>query len=236
MVIVTAGAPATRAASKAANEIPIVMAQDNDPIGNGFVASLSRPGGNITGLSTLSAELNGKRLELLQEIVPKLGRVAILGNSTVPGNAQAIKEIKIAASALGIEILSFDIRHSSDIESAFRSAETARANAAIVPNNPMLSAQRSRVADLAVKSRLAAIYERLEFVEDGGLLSYGVSSADLFRRAATYVDKILKGAKPADLPVEQPMKFEFIINLKTAKQIGLTIPPNVLARADRVIR
>jgi putative ABC transport system substrate-binding protein len=236
MVIVTAGAPATRAASKAANEIPIVMAQDNDPIGNGFVASLSRPGGNITGLSTLSAELNGKRLELLQEIVPKLGRVAILGNSTVPGNAQAIKEIKIAASALGIEILSFDIRHSSDIESAFRNAETARANAAIVPNNPIFSAQRSRVADLAVKSRLAAIYERLEYVEDGGLLSYGVSSADLFRRAATYADKILKGAKPADLPVEQPKKFEFIINLKAAKQIGLTIPPNVLARADRVIK
>ena len=235
-VIVTAGAPATRAAKKVASGISIVMAQDNDPLGNGFVASLANPGGNITGLSTLSSELNGKRLELLKEIVPSLGRVAVLGNKNVPGNLQALKEIKLAAVVFGLEIQTFDITNSSEIDRVFQESVTARANAAIIPNNPILSAQRKRVAKLAVEKRLPAIYERLEYVNDGGLLSYGVSSTDLFRRAATYVDKILKGAKPADLPVEQPTKFELMINLKAAKQIGLTIPPNVLARADKIIR
>ncbi len=235
-IIVTAGAPATRAANEAGNRIPIVMAQDNDPVGNGFVESLARPGGNITGLSTLSSELSGKRLELLKEVVSKVSRVAVLGNSAVPGNALVLKEIEIAAESFGVQIQSLEIKAPADIETAFRDARKGRAGAVLVLNNPVVSAQRRRAADLAVKNRLPAIYERLEYVKDGGLMSYGVSSTDLFRRAATYVDKILKGAKPADLPVEQPTKFEFVINLKAAKQIGLTIPPNVLARADRVIR
>jgi ABC-type uncharacterized transport system substrate-binding protein len=235
-IIVTAGAPATRAANEAGNRIPIVMAQDNDPVGNGFVESLARPGGNITGLSTLSSELSGKRLELLKEVVSKVSRVAVLGNSAVPGNALVLKEIEIAAESFGVQIQSLELQAPADIETAFRDARKGRAGAVLVLNNPVLSAQRRRAADLAVKNRLPAIYERLEYVKDGGLMSYGVSSTDLFRRAATYVDKILKGAKPADLPVEQPTKFEFIINLKAAKQIGLTIPPNVLARADKVIR
>jgi ABC-type uncharacterized transport system substrate-binding protein len=235
-VIVTAGPPATRAAREATVAIPIVMAQDSDPVGNGFVASLARPGGNITGLSTLSSELNGKRLELLKEVVPKFSRVAVVGNSTVPSNVQALKETELAAGALKVQLQYLDVLNPKDIETAFRAASKGRADAVLALNNPVLSAQRTRVAELAVKSRLPAIYERLEYVKDGGLMSYGVSSTDLYRRAATYVDKILKGAKPADLPVEQPMKFELVINLKTAKQIGLTIPPNVLARADRVIR
>jgi putative ABC transport system substrate-binding protein len=235
-VIVTAGPPATRAAKAATTTIPIVMAQDSDPVGNGFIASLARPGGNITGLSTLSSELSGKRLELLKEVVPKLSRMAVLGNSTVPGNAQALKEMELAAGAFGVQFQYEDVPGPKEIETAFRAAGKRRADALLALNNPVLSAQRTRVAELAVKSRLPAMYERLEYVEDGGLMSYGVSSPDLYRRAATYVDKILKGARPADLPVEQPTKFELVINLKTAKQIGLTIPPNVLARADRVIK
>ncbi len=212
------------------------MAQDSDPVGNRFIVSLARPGGNITGLSTLSSELNGKRLELLNEVVPKLSRVAVLGNSAVRGNTQALKEIELAAGAFGVQILYLDVRESADIESSFRDAGKRQVDAVLVPNNPVLSAQRTRLADLAVKSRLPAIYERFEYVHGGGLMSYGVSSTDLYRRAAYYVDRILKGAKPADLPVEQPTKFELVINLKTAKQIGLAIPQNLLARADRVIK
>ena len=235
-VIVSGGSTANRAAKDATSAIPIVMSQDNDPVANGFVASLARPGGNITGLATLRTELSGKRLEILTEIVPKLSRLAVLGSSSNPGNAQSLKETKLAAGAFGVKTQYLDVLGPSDIESAFRAASNERASAVLVLASPILNSRRTQVVELAAKRRLPAVYDRREFVEDGGLMSYGVSVFDLDRRAATYVDKILKGAKPADLPVEQPIKFEFIINLKAAKQIGLTIPPNVLARADKVIR
>ena len=221
-VIVTAGTGSTRSANEATNTIPIVMTQDPDPVGNGFVASLARPGGNITGLSTLAPEISGKRLELLKEIVPKLSRVAVLGDSNEPGNAQALKEVELAAGAFGVQ-LHLEVRGGKDIEPAFRAATKGRADALLVLQSPVFVNERTQLADLAVKSRLPAIYWRSDFVEAGGLMSYGVSLPDLDRRAATYVDKILKGAKPADLPVQQPKKLEFIINLKTASQIGLTI-------------
>ena len=235
-VIVTGGPTATRPAREATKTIPIVMAQDSDPVGNGFVASLARPGGNITGLSNLHPELSGKQLELLKEIVPRLSRVAILGNSTEPGNAQALRETERAAGAFGVQLQILDVRGPKDVETAFREARRGRADAVLVLSSPVVTSQRGQVADLAVKSRLPTIHQVSGFVEDGGLITYGVSIADLWRRAAIYVDKIVKGAKPADLPVEQPTKFEFIINLKAAKQIGLTIPPNVLARAYKVIK
>jgi putative ABC transport system substrate-binding protein len=235
-VIVTGGPTTTRAVKEATVTIPIVMAQVNDPVGNGFVASLARPGGNITGLSTLAPEISGKQLELLKEIVPWLARVAVLGNSTTPGNAQSLRETELAAGALRVQVSSLEVRAPKDIETAFRAASKGRADAVLVLANPVATIHRTQIADLAVKSRLPAIYPWPEFVEDGGLMVYGVIIVDLFRRAATYVDKILKGAKPAELPVEQPTKFEFIINLKAAKQIGLTIPPSVLARADKVIK
>jgi putative tryptophan/tyrosine transport system substrate-binding protein len=187
-------------------------------------------------LSILSPELSGKQLELLKEVAPRLSRVAVLGTSTNPGNPQALKETELAATAFGVQHLYLDIRSPDDIETAFRAAIKGRADAVLVLQSPFATSDRPQIANLAVKSRLPAIYNREEFVEDGGLMSYGTSYTELFRRAATYVDKILKGTKPGDLPVEQPKKFDFIINLKAAKQIGLTIPPNVLARADRVIR
>jgi putative ABC transport system substrate-binding protein len=235
-VIVTGGPGATRPANEATNTIPIVMTQDADPVGNGFVVSLARPGGNITGLSTLSPELSGKRLEILKETVPKLSGVGILGTSTNPTNAQALRETDIAGGALGIRLKYFDVRSLKDIENAFQAAARSKADAVLLLGGPMLATQRRYFAELAVKNRLPTMYWRSDIVLAGGLMSYGVSFTDLDRRAAMYVDKILKGAKPADLPVEQPTKFELAINLKTAKQIGLTIPPNVLARADRVIR
>ena len=235
-VIVTGGSAATRPAKEATSTIPIVMAPDSDPVGNGFVASLARPGGNITGLATLAPELSGKRLELLKEVVPRLSRVAVLGSSTEPANAQSLKETELAAGAFGVKLQYLGILGSKDIETAFGAASKARADAVLVLGGAVLNSHRTQIADLAVKSRLPAIYHRQEFVEDGGLMSYDANPNDLARRAATYVDKILKGAKPADLPVEQPTKFEFIINLKAAKQIGLTIPPNLLARADKVFK
>jgi ABC-type uncharacterized transport system substrate-binding protein len=235
-VIVTGGPVPTRAAKETTSTIPIVMAQDSDPVGSGFVASLARPGGNITGLATLSPEISGKRLELLKEILPKLSRVAVLGTSTTPGIAQELKEAELAAGAFGVKLQHLDVVSPKDIETAFRAASTGHADAVLVLNSAILLSQRKQLIDLAVKTRLPATYNSAEFVEDGGLMTYGVSFVDLHRRAATYVDKILKGAKPAELPVEQPKKFELIINLKAAKQIGLTVPPNVLARADRVIR
>ena len=234
-VIVTAGATSTRAAKEATVTTPIVMAQVNDPVGNGFVASLARPGRNITGLSTLAPEISGKQLELLKEIVPRLSRVAVFGTSTQPGNTQSLKATELAAGALTVQLQYLDVRGPKDIETAFQEARKGRAEAVLVLQSPVFNSQRKQIVDLAIKSRLPAIYASREFVEDGGLMSYGTSYNDLFRRAATFVDKILKGAKPADLPVEQPTKFEFIINLKAAKQIGLTIPPNVLVRADKVI-
>jgi len=235
-LIVTGGPAPTRAVKDANITIPIVMGFDNDPVGSGFVASLARPGGNITGLSTLSPEISGKQLELLKEIVAKLARVAVLGNSTEPGTAQALKELRLVAAAFRVQMQFIDLRNGKDIESAYRALSKESANAILVLGSPVASSQRRRMTELAAKSRLPAIYPWAEFVEDGGLMSYGVNINDLFRRAATYVDKILKGTKPVDLPIEQPIKFDFIVNLKVAKQIGLTFPPNVLARADRVIR
>ncbi|HSE86476.1 MAG TPA: ABC transporter substrate-binding protein [Candidatus Binatia bacterium] len=235
-IIVTAGSGATRPAKAATSKIPIVMAQDDDPVANGFVASLARPGGNITGLSTLSPELSGKRLELLKEIIPKLSRVAVMGALTSPGNAQVSRELEVAATALGVKLQYLDVASSQDIETAFRAAVKRRADAVLMLQNPVHFPHRKQIAVLAMSSRLPVIYGRPEYAESGGLVTYGVSFTDLDRRAAVYVDKILKGAKPADLPVEQPTKFEFIINLKAAKQIGLTIPPNVLVRANKVIK
>ena len=236
-IIVTPGAPVTRAAKEATVTIPIVMTQVGDPVASGFVSSLARPGGNITGLSTLAPELWGKRLELLKEIVPRLTRVAVFGTSTTPDNAPSLKEVELAAKALKVKLQFLDVLDPKDIETAFRAASKGRAEAVLmmVPGG-IAGAHRTQIADLAVKSRLAVIYGGRGSVEAGGLVSYGVNVNDLDRRAATYVDKILKGRTPADLPVEQPMKFEFIINLKAAKAIGLTIPPNVLVRADKVIR
>ena len=235
-VIVTAGATDTRAAKQATATIPIVMAQDNDPVGSGFVASLARPGGNITGLANVSPEVSGKRLELLKESVSKLSRVAVLGNATNPGNAQALRETEDAARALGLKLQYLEVQSPDGLETALKAAAKERSQALITLQNPVASTHRTRLVELVAKSRLPAMYFNKGFVESGGLMSYGVNVDDLNRRAATYVDKILKGRKPADLPVEQPTKFEFVINLKAAKQIGLTIPPNVLARADRVIK
>jgi putative tryptophan/tyrosine transport system substrate-binding protein len=235
-IIVTAGPQTTGPAKQATSTIPIVMAQDPDPVGNEFVASLARPGGNITGLATFAPELSGKQLELLKETVPKLSRVAVFGTSINPGNAQNLREVELAAKAFGVKLQYLDVLSPKDFETAFRAASKGLADAVLMLPGSVLGLQRAQLADLAVKSRLPAIYPQAEFTEAGGLMYYGTNTPDLFRRAATFVDKILKGAKPADLPVEQPTKFEFIINLKTAKQIGLTIPPNVLARADKVIK
>jgi len=235
-IIVSAAPTVTRPVKEATKTIPIVMAFDDDPVGNGFITSLARPGGNITGLSNLSPEISGKQLELLKEIVPKLARVAVLGTSTRPGNTQSLKEIEIAAGVFGVKAQYVDVQDSKAIETAFREARKGRADAVLVFGGPVFNSRRKQLVDLAVGNRLPAIYPRQEFVEEGGLMTYGPSVTDLFRRAATYVDKILKGRAPADLPVEQPKKFEFLVNLIAAKQIGLTIPPNVLARADRVIR
>jgi putative ABC transport system substrate-binding protein len=235
--IVTAAPSSTRAAKKATSTIPIVMAYDSNPVANGFVASLARPGTNITGLSSLAPEISGKQLELLKEIIPKLSRVGVLGTSSFSRSYELMsKEMQPAARTLGVQLQYFDVLGPDDIETAFRSARKARAAAILVLASPILESDRTQVADVAAKSRLPAIYHVPEFVEVGGLISYGVSFIDLYRRAATYVDKILRGAKPADLPVEQPTKFELVINLRTAKQIGLTIPPNVLARAAKVIK
>jgi putative tryptophan/tyrosine transport system substrate-binding protein len=234
-VIVAVGAGDIRIAKEATATIPIVMIQGGDPVGSGFVASLARPGANITGLATLRPELSGKRLELLKETVPRLSRVALFASSASPDQAQVLKEAELAAGALGVKLQSLDIRSPKDFETSFQAALKGRAEAILVRvRGPILSPHRKEFAELAVKNRLPVIYEAAE--EAGGLMSYGVNFPDLYRRAAIYVDKILKGRKPADLPAEQPTKVEFIINLKAAKQIGLTIPPNVLARADRVIR
>ncbi len=235
-VIVTGGPLSTNAAKENTTTIPIVMAFHSDPVGSGLVMSLANPGGNITGLSSLSPEITGKQLELLKEISLRLSRVAVFGNSTVPGNAQDVNEVARAAKALGLQVHYSDIVMADDIEPAFRAATKAKAEAILMLASSVTLSDRKQVTERAIKSRLPFMYARPEFVEDGGLMTYGVSINDLFRRAATYVDKILKGRKPADLPVEQPIKFELIINLKAAKQIGLTIPPNVLARADKVIK
>lgn len=235
-VIVTGGPAVNRPAKEATTTIPIVLSFDNDPVGNGFAASLARPGGNITGLSTHYPEISGKQLEILKETVPRLARVAVLGNATIPGNAQTLQEAELAAKALAVKLQYLEIENVWQIESAFRTATKDHADAVLVLGSQIVTANAKQFAQLAAKSRLPAMYWSPEFVEAGGLMTYSVSITDLFRRAAVYVDKILKGAKPAELPIEQPTRFEFVVNLTAAKQIGLTIPPNVLARADKVIR
>ena len=234
-VIVALAPAAVRAAKSASRTTPVVMAHGGDPVAQGFVDSLARPGGNITGLSNFSAELGGKRLELLREAFPKVSRVAVIWNPDAPGPVLTFKELEIAAKALRVQLQSLQVRGPNDFEGAFQAARE-RAGSLVVIQDVVTVTYLKRIVDLAAKNRVPAIYMEKEFAEAGGLMSYGPSQPDMFRRAATYVDKILRGTKPADLPVEQPTKFELVINLKAAKQIGLTIPPNVLARADRVIR
>ena len=234
-VIVTEGTTSTRFAKVATSTIPIVMAQDPDPVGTGFVASLARPGGNITGLSNIRSALSAKRLEILKETVPGLERLIVLGTLTTPGAPQELRETELAAQKHKVQIQYFDLKSLQDIDNGFQAATSGRANAIVALGSPFLLNYRQKVAELATRSRLPAIYHSTDFVEDGGLMSYSVKITDLFHGAATYVDKILKGAKPADLPIEQPTKIVLVINLKAAKQIGLTIPPSLLLRADRVI-
>ncbi|HEY1269709.1 MAG TPA: ABC transporter substrate-binding protein [Candidatus Binatia bacterium] len=235
-VLVSPGPSVTRSLREATSTVPIVMAQDTDPVGSGFVASLAKPGGNITGLAALSPETSGKQLALMKETRPKLSRVAIIGNSNNPGDAQTLREAVLAAGALQVYLLYLDVLDPKDVDGVFQAAAKGRADALMVLGNPVLNANRKRVVDLAAKHRLLASYGRPEYVEAGGLMYYGTNYNDLYRRAAYYVDKILKGAKPGDLPVEQPTKFEFIVNLNAAKQIGVTIPPSVLAKADRILK
>jgi ABC-type uncharacterized transport system substrate-binding protein len=235
IIVVSSGTDAL-AAKNATREIPIVMASAGDPVAIGLVETLARPGGNITGLSQIAAELAGKRLELLKEIVPGLSRVAVLWNPQGRTSTLSWKEIQLPARELGVQLHSLEVRSSNDFDKAFKDVTRARAGALVIMPDPLFVTNLNRIADLAAKSRLPSIFHLTEFVDSGGLVAYGPDRSDQFRRAATYVDKILKGTKPADLPVEQPTKFELVINLKTAKQIGLTIPPNVLARADKVIR
>jgi len=233
-VIVTTTTPAIQVLKRATSTIPIVTIS-GDPVGTGLVHSLARPGGNITGLALLHPEISGKKLELLKEIVPKVKQVAFVWDPANPSTALGFKEAKIAARAMGLEIQSVEVRSANELENVLEST-TSEHSGALSVSIAMANAYRSEILDFAAKNRLPVVYEERQSVEDGGLMSYGPSITDLFRRAATYVDKVLKGAKPAELPIELPMKFELVINLKTAKQIGLTIPPNVLARADRVIR
>jgi putative ABC transport system substrate-binding protein len=235
-VIVVAANPSVEAAKKATRTIPIVMALGTEPVESGLIASLARPGGNVTGLATLNPELAGKRLEILKEAVPGLSRVAVLRNANNPITEPQLRETRAAAQALRIELQLLEVRGPKDLESAFQAGAKGRVGAVIVLADFMAREQQKNIVALSAKSRLAAMYPNGEAVIAGGLMSYGADNPDMHRRAATYVDKILKGTKPEDLPVERPMKFEFIINLKAAKQIGLTIPPNLLARADRVIK
>ena len=237
-VLVFGGPGGIRAAKQATKALPIVIVAQEDPVAAGYIDSLARPGGNITGLSRLTRELSGKRLELLTEVAPKISRVGVLWdtNEKSPSQAFGFKEYKAAAHALKIQLQSLEVRGSNDFAGAFRSAAKGRANALIVIRNPLHTRHQKQIADLGIKNRLPSMHETSDYVEAGGLVSYSANDAEQFRRAAYYVDRILKGAKPADLPVEQPTKFEFVINLKTAKQIGLTIPPNVLARATRLIK
>jgi putative ABC transport system substrate-binding protein len=235
-IIVTGGSLATRPAKETAGTIPIVLAYEADPVRTGLVASLARPGGNITGLSSNAEELNGKRLELLKEAIPKLSRVAVLRNPGLSGTAEALKDAELAAQSLGLKVQALEVRGPDDLDVVFQAAKKGRAGALMTIGDPVTFTHRRRVVDLALKNRLATIHGQIQFAEAGGLIVYGPNDADMYRRAATFVDKILKGAKPSDLPIERPVKFDLIINLKTAKQIGLTIPPNVLVRADKVIR
>ena len=234
-VIVVDGTTTAKAAKTVTTTIPIIFTL-GDPLATGIVASYARPGGNVTGVTTVSTELSGKRLELLKEVVPNVSRVAVLFNPTNVGYPYALKETEAAAQSLALQLQTLEARSTKELTSAFSAIERARIGALVTLPDAMFFGQRQRVVELAGKSRLPAIFPEKDFVDVGGLMAYGPNIPDNFRRAAYYVDKILKGAKPADLPVEQPTKFEFIVNLKAAKQISLTIPQNVLARADRVIR
>ena len=235
-VIVTSTDVATAAVRRQTRTMPIVMALSTDPVGTGFVASLARPGGNVTGLSNITAELGGKRLELLKEAVPGLARVAFLWNPDVRGAVLDYKETEERARSLRLELRSLEVYTAEDLDRAFVTLTGDHVQAFVVAAaNVVMFARRSAIAQFAQSNRLASMYAAREYVDAGGLISYGANVSDMFRRAATYVDKILKGAKPADLPVEQPTKFELVINLKTAKAIGLTIPPAVLGRADQVV-
>jgi putative ABC transport system substrate-binding protein len=236
VIVATSTGPALRA-KQATNTIPIVLASVSDPVGAGLVASLARPGGNVTGLRSMTAELGGKRLELLKEVVPKLSRVAVLWHSDGPGQKPQMEGMELAANALRLKLQSLDAREpNGDYEVLFHTTTRGRADAVVALDSPRFTSRQAQIVALASKNRLPSVYVSSDWVEADGLMSYGANSDDRWRRTAYYVDKILKGAKPADLPVEQPTKFEFVINLKTAKQIGLTIPPNVLARADKVIK
>jgi len=232
-VIVTASPAGVQAAKNATSTIPIVFAAIGDPVGGGFVASLARPGGNVTGLSILAPELSGKRLELLKEAFPKVTRVVILWNPTTGGDS--FREMQAVAKALGVQHQSMEVRGANDFENGFQRAKKEGAQALVTTPNPVINGNLQQILEFAAKNRLPAMYASSEFVEAGGLMSYAPNYTDQFRRAAVFVDKILKGAKPADLPVEQPTKFELIINMKTAKALGLTIPQSVLGRADHVI-
>ncbi len=234
-VIVAGGTPAPLAAKHATGTIPIVMAAAGDPVGSGLVASLAKPGGNVTGLSARSPELAGKRLQLLEEVVPGLSRVVVLWNAANPYAALVVRETEAAARMLAVQVQFLEVRGPDDFETALPAVMKGRPDALILVEDPLTFRYRMRVADFAVRNRLPATYGYKEFAEGGGLLTLGPNLADMYRRAALFVDKILKGAKPADLPVEQPTKFELVLNLKTAKALGLTIPPSLLQRADQVI-
>ena len=235
-VIVTAGTPAARAAKKATTTIPIVMATSGDPRGTGLVSSLARPEGNLTGLSLMTPDVAGKRLQLLKEAFPKISRVAVLWDAANASHVLQFREVELAARSLGVRLQSVTLKGPKAFDDAFNEMVKGRAEALMVFMNALTWEERRLIADLAARRRLPAIYEQREPVEAGGLMGYGVFVPDMFRRAATYVDKILRGAKPGDLPVEQPTKFELLINLRTAKALGLTIPQSLLIRADEVIR
>jgi putative ABC transport system substrate-binding protein len=235
-IIVTAGTPASLAVKKAAPSIPLVMIAVGDPIGTGLIASLAQPGGNITGLSSMAVDLEGKRLELLREVIPKLSHVAVFWNPASPFQVNSEKEVQAAARAFKMKVLSLGVQAPEQFDNAFATIRKERPRALLILADRLYLHNRARIMEFATKQRLPGVYAYVELVEAGGLMSYGPSYADMHRRAATFVDKILKGRKPSDLPVEQPMKFDFVINLKAAKQIGVTVPPNVLVRAGRVIR
>jgi putative ABC transport system substrate-binding protein len=237
IIVVAGGDTWIRAAKNATKTIPIVMSGlGADPVEAGLIESLARPGGNVTGITNLSTELGGKRLELLKEAVPKVTRVAVLYDPAIPNSVLELKEVQTAARALGLTVRSLEVRAADGFEKVFAALNTERPDGLYVSGGPLMSANQKRIVGFALKSRLSSVYIRGEFVDAGGLMSYGADQADSYRRVAYFVDRILKGAKPADLPVEQPTKFELVINLKTAKQIGVTIPPEVLARATKLIK
>jgi putative ABC transport system substrate-binding protein len=234
-VIVGSGTLAPLAAKRATSTIPIVMNAAGDPLGSGLVANLARPGGNVTGMSLMAPDLGGKRLELLKELLPRLARVAVLWNAANPYSAILFKETQTAGRTLGIEVQSLEVRKPEDLDDAFQAARRQHPDALVSVEDPFTGAFRKRIADFALAEHLPSLYGLSEDVKEGGLISYGANLADLFRRSAGYVDKILRGAKPGDLPVQQPARFELVINLKTARALGLDVPPTLLARADHVI-